>query len=116
MTFTALMVDRRPPLLAYADARALSAFNGVFLVPSHVVDDGFSLRLATALALQYLRDVQALNVAFGRFGGDALRGGDRSAAAADSKLLISAIAAAGMRLTTQAWPKKVQYQIGRAHV
>ena len=103
VTFSNLMVNNGHPVLPYSDGRALISPNGVFLVPTPVTDDGFTVRSATGPQAQYLAAVGPLNSAVNEVYSD-LTAGPRTAVASDTAALMTAIDATEARLASGTWP------------
>jgi hypothetical protein len=102
--FSTVRLDRKVPDLTFGEAQALATTSGVFLVPSHFVDDGFTMAPADAAQSDYLRGALRYD--------DALRNlqlalspthayGSRSAALG---ALARTVAAFDADLSSERWP------------
>jgi hypothetical protein len=61
VTFQHLEVNGKPPKLKFTNSQALSTTGGIYLAPTHVEHDGFSLVPAIGAARQYLMDAETLD-------------------------------------------------------
>jgi hypothetical protein len=61
VSFQRLRVDQHVPHLNFSDALALSTVDGIYLVPTHIRNDGFSLNPAVGAARQFLADAEKLD-------------------------------------------------------
>jgi hypothetical protein len=109
VSFRRVLVNGDVPTLRYADEGALSTQNGVYLIPTSMEHDGFSLVAPTGAALQYLTDAQRLDARLSRIGAEVrLNGHDRGNA--DSRQVrdtaqIAALYFASVHVVeTQTWP------------
>ncbi len=121
-----LAVDGRPPHLSYLDASALLTSNGVYLVPTAEVDDGFTLAPAHGFERQYLQDVQAsdaklsaLLIPVDENDFSVLQAGGQLSPAALANLRVvigqvaSVYAKVAMQLGEQSWPARALPAIQR---
>ena len=68
VSFQRVLVNDKVPRLHYSDETALSTQNGVYLVPTPMAHDGFSLAPPTGPTLQYLSDAEQVDASLFRIG------------------------------------------------
>jgi hypothetical protein len=113
VSFGHLAVNRQSPQLPYVKAQTLSSPNGVFLVPSQVENDSFSLDPPDGIEAQYLTDVSQFNQAINKFDAEYRPGGPEESLRTDGAALIRAISVFNSQLRSQEWPAAAQGDVRR---
>ncbi len=117
ITMGRLKVDDRTPRLGYANERALSTQDDVYLVPTAVTNDGFSMVSASGAARQYLSDAQQLDSAITVLAIKMVGWNVHSDATPNQVRVVKQMAflygAAAHQLASQTWPSQARGQIER---
>jgi hypothetical protein len=111
VSFTHVLLNEHAPTLAYdGNAHVLSSPNGVFLVPTHFNNDGFSVQPATPLQARYLAIIESVNAHTNLLNAP-VAAGNRAAALAVLPAVIDSITAANTQLAATTWPPKIRASI-----
>ena len=113
VSFQRVLVNDMVPRLHYSDETALSTQNGVYLVPTPMVNDEFSLSPPTGPALQYLSDAEQVDAGLSRLGAEVgLTGRDQGVAPAnqvqDIKDMLLLYLENAHKIEAQSWPRSAR--------
>jgi Peptidase A4 family len=111
VTIDHLALNGTEPKLDFQDAQTLSTQNDTFFVPTHVHDDGFTLRLAKGNALAFLSDVyieDELGAAFFESATQGIEPGNIT-----TNTFIAGLGFELPLLRSQQWPMPVAKAVGR---
>lgn len=118
VSFQQVLVNGKAPHLRYADEGALSTQNGVYLVPTPMTHDGFSLVPPTGFALQYLTDAQQVDSSLVRIGAETsltyhAEGKATPAQVRELHEIALLYLASANKVEAQSWPRSVHPEVSR---